>query len=150
MKIVVLLAVSLIFAGHNHSHNNEFGIAFGLVPGHKDEGNNFGLHLHYIKGLETHSDFGIGVSFETVFDEHKHNSISLMGVYHFNQGYTVAYAPGILFLDHNGESEIEFTQHFELYYEFELENFHIGPQLDIGFEDGESHYMVGIHLGFNF
>ena len=149
-----LLIISTIFSEsehiHKHSHNNEVGIAFGIVPSQDGGNNNLGFHLHYIKGFGKHNKFGIGISSETIFDEHKHNSISLMGTYHFNRGYTIAYAPGILFSDHDGESEIEFTQHFEFYYEFEIRQFHIGPQFDIGFEDGVIHYMLGLHLGINF
>ena len=52
--------------------------------------------------------------------------------------------------EHDGNNETNFTQHFEFYYEFELEKFHIGPQFDIGFEDDDIHYMIGIHLGVDF
>ena len=38
----------------------------------------------------------------------------------------------------------------EFYYEFELENFHLGPQFDVGFEDNEIHYMLGLHFGIDF
>ena len=139
---------------HNHDHNNEVGMAIGVVPGHEGEDNYLGLHLHYIKGLGEHNDFGIGISLETIFDVHQHNSISIITLYHFKNGLTIAYAPGILFSEHKDENEehleFEFTQHFEIYYEFELEKFHIGPQFDIGFEDTEVHYMLGLHLGINF
>ena len=79
--------MSIIFSEsghiHNHSHENEFGIAIGIVPGHEDENDNIGLHLHYVKGIGEHNDFGIGISIETIFDDHKHNSVSIMGTYHF-------------------------------------------------------------------
>jgi len=148
-----LLLISIIFTEsdhiHNHSHNNELGLAIGIVPGHDGESDNLGLHLHYIKGVGDHNTFGIGVSLETIIDEHKHNSFSLIGTYHFESGFTIAYAPGILFAEHNGEIENEFTQHFELYYEIELDKFHVGPQIDVGFEDGETHYMLGLHFGID-
>ena len=133
---------------HSHSHKNEIGMAIGLVPSH-EEGNNIGLHLHYVKGLGEHNHFGLGLSLETIFDEHLHNSISLLGLYHFDNGFTMAYAPGILFSEHDGNSETHFTQHFEFYYEIELDKFHIGPQFDIGIEDGDLHYMFGIHFGID-
>ena len=155
-KIILLISIiSIIFSEsghvHNHNHNNEFGIAVGIVPGHEGEDNNIGLHLHYIKGIGEHNNFGIGISLETIFDEHKHNSVSIIGTYHFSNGITIAYAPGILLSEHDdGETETKFTQHFELYYEFELEGFHLGPQFDIGYEDGEIHYMLGLHFGIDF
>jgi len=133
---------------HSHSHKNEIGMAIGLVPSHEED-NNIGLHLHYVKGLGEHNHFGLGLSLETIFDEHLHNSISLLGLYHFDNGFTMAYAPGILFSEHDGNSETHFTQHFEFYYEIELDKFHIGPQFDIGIEDGDLHYMFGIHFGID-
>ena len=152
--LFIVLTVNLVFPisehVHNHNHENEFGVAIGVVPGHEGEDDSFGLHLHYIKGIGEHNDFGIGVSLETIFDEHKHNSISIIGTYHFESGFTIAYAPGILFAEHDGETEKEFTQHFEVYYEFELDHFHVGPQIDIGFEDGDTHYMLGLHFGIDF
>ena len=36
-----------------------------------------------------------------------------------------------------------------LNYEIELDKFHVGPQIDIGFEDGETHYMLGLHFGID-
>ena len=135
---------------HDHGHNNEFGIAVGVIPDHEDEESKLGLHLHYVKGIGEHIQYGIGISLETIFDEHKHNSISLIGTSHFDNGFTIAYAPGILFVEHEGEDEIKFTQHLEFYYEFELDKYHLGPQFDIGFEDGQVHYMLGVHFGIDF
>ena len=118
-----VLIINMICANfdHNHNQNNEFGIAIGIVPGHDDEDDNLGLHLHYIRGFGEHNQFGIGLSLETIFDKHEHNSISLIGAYHFHNGFTIAYAPGILFEEHEGNTEIEITQHFEFYYEFEVQ-----------------------------
>ena len=76
--------------------------------------------------------------------------MSLLGLYHFDNGFTTTYAPGILFSERDGNNEVHFTQHFEFYYEFELDKFHIGPQFDVGIEEGDLHYMFGIHLGIDF
>ena len=155
MKNIILfifyisILVGQIVHEHSHGHNNEFGVALGIVPGHEGEENNLGIHLHYVKGLGEHNHFGIGLSLETILDEHQHNSMSLLGLYHFDNGFTIAYAPGILFSEHDGNNETNFTQHFEFYYEFELEKFHIGPQFDVGIEEGDIHYMYGIHFGID-
>ena len=154
-----ILFINLLFCqiehNHNHSHNNEIGMAIGIVPGHEGEENNLGVHLHYVKGLGKHNHFGIGLSLETILDEHQHNSMSLLGLYHFDNGFTIAYAPGILISEHDESedhesSEFKFTHHFEFYYEFELDKFHIGPEIDIGFEEEGIHYMLGVHLGIDF
>ncbi|MBC8311051.1 MAG: hypothetical protein H8E72_01990 [Candidatus Marinimicrobia bacterium] len=134
---------------HLHDHNKEIGIAIGVVPDHESSGGNLGIHLHYVKGLGHDNRYGIGLSLETIIDEHKHNSISIIRTYHFDKGFTIAYAPGLLFVERDAEDDIEFTQHFEFYYEFELNHFHIGPQFDIGFEVGEIHYMFGLHFGID-
>ena len=60
---------------HEHDHNNEIGMAIGIVPGHEGEESNLGLHLHYVKGLGEHNHFGIGLSLESILDEHQHNSM---------------------------------------------------------------------------
>ena len=125
-------------------------MAIGIVPGHEGEDSNLGLHLHYVKGLGEHNQFGIGLSLETILDEHKHNAISIIGTYHLKNGFTMGYAPGILFEEHEGNTETKFTHHLECYYEFELDKFHIGPQIDVGFEESEIHYMFGLHLGIDF
>ena len=152
-KYLYILLINVLFCqiehNHNHNHNNEIGMAIGIVPGHEEEKNNLGLHLHYVKGFGSHNHFGLGLSLETILDEHQHNSISLLGLYHFDNGFTIAYAPGILFSEHNGNSETLFTQHFEFYYEYELGKFHIVPQFDIGIEKENIHYMFGIHFGFD-
>ncbi|MBC8310775.1 MAG: hypothetical protein H8E72_00565 [Candidatus Marinimicrobia bacterium] len=119
------------------------------MPSHEEDDFNLGLHLHYVKGLGHHNDFGIGISLETIFSEHKHNSVSIIGTYHLKNGFTIAYAPGLLFVEHDDEMEKIFAQHFEFYYEVELEHFHMGPQIDIGFEEGETHYMLGFHFGID-
>ena len=91
-RILCVLIISITFAEHEHTQSNELGMAIGIVPSHDDENDNLGLHLHYIIGFGEHNQFGLGVSLETIFDEHEHNSISLIGAYHFHNGLTIAYA----------------------------------------------------------
>ena len=131
-----------------HGHHEELSIAFGITPKHENENNKLGVHIHYIKGLGNHSPYAFGLSLETVFDIHKHNSVGLVGLYRFESGYSIAYVPGLLFADE--ENAMQFTQHLEFCYEFEYKQYHIGPQFDIGIEGKESHYSVGIHLGIDF
>ena len=155
IKIIFLVLIINFLIGqidheHNHEHNNEMSIAIGVVPNHEEQENNIGLHIHYIKGIGEDNDFGIGISFETILDEHKHNSMSIIGSYHFNNGFSIAYAPGILVTENEEIVVTELTQHFEFCYELEFGIFHIGPQFDIGFEKEEIHFMLGLHLGFDF
>ena len=69
---LLTLLISQIEHEHNHDHKNEIGMAIGIVPGHEGEESNLGLHLHYVKGLGEHNHFGIGLSLETILDEHQH------------------------------------------------------------------------------
>ena len=93
--ILFISIISIIFSEsghvHNHSHNNEFAIAVGVVPGHEDEDDNIGLHLHYVKGIGEHNDFGIGLSLETILDEHAHHSVSLITIYRFSRLKVIPY-----------------------------------------------------------
>ena len=68
----------------------------------------------------------------------------------FESGFTIAYVPGLLFVEHGNDTETQFAQHIELCYEFELKQFHLGPQFDIGIEKDGFHYSFGIHLGVDF
>ena len=133
-----------------HGHHNELSIALGVTPGHDNENSKMGVHVHYIKGVGNHSPYGLGISLETIFDKHKHNSVGLVGLYRFESGFTIAYVPGLLFVEHENDNEMQFAQHIELCYEFELKQFHLGPQLDIGIEQDGFHYSFGIHLGVDF
>ena len=93
---------------------------------------------------------GLGVSFETILDEHAHHSVSLITVYRFSSNFTIAYAPGILRVAEESAVAYQFAQHFEFAYEISVGEFHIGPQLDLGVEDEGVHYMLGIHFGIDF
>ena len=159
-KILLLLfCVPLFsFSQHNHdegnhshadhSHNNEFAIGIGIIPIHE---NSIGFHSHYIKGIALKNKLGAGVSFETILDDHAHHSLSLIGLYRFDFGCTIAYAAGILRVSENeGDSELQFAQHLEFAYEIPIGELHIGPQIDIGLEEEGVHYMFGIHMGIDF
>jgi hypothetical protein len=157
-KILLLLIASPLFcfSQHNHddenhshedhSHNNEFAIGLGVIPEHE---NALGIHAHYIKGIGLNNKFGAGISFETILDDHEHHSFSLISLYRFDFGITVAYAAGILRVVED-EPEYQFSQHIELAYEIPFGELHIGPQIDIGIEEEGIHYMFGVHLGIDF
>ena len=169
-KILLLLfcVPSFCFSQHNHdeenhshaahSHNNEFAIGIGIIPKHE---NALGFHSHYIKGIALNNKLGAGISFETILDDHAHHSLSLIGLYRFDVGISIAYAAGILRVSeeehnedheegHEEETEFQFAQHIELAYEIPFGELHIGPQIDIGIEQEGIHYMFGIHMGIDF
>jgi len=168
-KIILIFLISPLFcfSQHNHddnhsheehAHENEFAIGIGFIPKHE---NAIGIHSHYIKGVGLNNKLGLGISFETILDDHAHHSLSLISLYRFDFGITIAYAGGILRVseeDHNEgyddgheeETEYQFAQHIELAYEIPFGELHIGPQIDIGIEQEGIHYMFGVHLGIDF
>ena len=149
------------------THDNEIAIGLGFLPGHEFS---LGFHAHYIKGIALHNKLGVGLGFETIFDDHTHNMYNLMFVYRFGSkinGYlSVAYGAGILrssdhFHDEHDEHDehdldndvikSSFAQHLEFVYEINHRNkYCYGPVLDIGFEKDEVHYMIGLHVGYVF
>ena len=141
------------------THDNELAIGIGVLPNH---GFSFGFHAHYIKGVALDNKLGLGLGFETILEDHTHNSYNLMCVYRFgskiNGFLSVAYGAGILMSseesheeheeDHEEEITSSFAQHVEIVYELNhKQNFCYGPVLDIGLDNNEIHYMIGFHVG---
>jgi len=158
LSVLVFITASLISISgfsqdHEHKHHhpvNEVGIALGAFFLDQEDEVRMGMHLHYIRAVALNQKFGIGAGFETIFDEHQHYTVSLVFQYRIIGGWTVAYAPGILWVKEEGEFETQFAQHIETAYEFELGKFHIGPMAEVGFEKHGTHYMLGVHLGIGF
>ena len=164
-KILTLLLIFPLFcfSQHNHdddhsheahAHENEFAIGIGFIPKHE---NAVGIHSHYIKGIGLNNKLGAGISFETILDDHAHHSLSLISLYRFDFGITIAYAAGILRVseeethnDHEESTQYQFAQHLEFAYEIPVGELHVGPQIDIGIEEEGIHYMFGVHLGIDF
>lgn len=87
---------------------------------------------------------------ETILDEHQYILISTVIQYRIFKGLIIGYAPGLLISKENSETELQFAQHIEIAYEFEIGKFHIGPMIEIGIETTIAHYMVGVHFGMDF
>lgn len=137
--------------GHTHSHKkNEISAGVGVVTLQHEDELAAGLHLHYVRGVAFHDKLGVGLGFETIFDEHKHYTISAVFQYRVYKGWSVAYAPGLLMVKEDGIWEYQFAQHFETAYEWEIGKFHIGPMAEIGVEPHGTHYMIGVHFGIDF
>ena len=153
-KILLILVISFSYSSfsqehveHEHNHSNEFSFAIGVIPQHEYS---IGIHAHYIKGVALENKLGFGVSVETILDEHAHHSFSLISLYRFGNGITLAYASGMLRVAEENNVEFQFAQHFELGYEIAVGEFHVGPQLDVGIEEEGVHYLLGLHLGIDF
>lgn len=133
---------------HDHDHHkNEIGIANSPVYLVKEKELVYGLHLHYVRNL-FHSKFGVGIGFERVFDEHKHNTIGIVGVYRPIGNLSLSVSPGITFED--GFEESRFALHLESAYEWELGDFHVGPAFEFAYDQEDYHISLGLHVGYGF
>jgi hypothetical protein len=132
---------------HDHEHTNEIGIGVGLVNTLGEEGQGFGFHLHYLRAFGEKQRFSLAPGFEGIFDEHRHYAFNLSLGYRPWHPFYIAIAPGIA-IDDEGHSE--FITHFEILYEFEFQQFHIGPMIEFGIAKDEQHIMTALHAGYSF
>ncbi len=133
---------------HHEHHKNEIGIANAPVYFIKEKEFAYGLHTHYIRNIKS-SKFGVGLGYERIFDKHKHNTIGIVGSYRPTERLELNLSPGITFED--GESStMNFALHFETAYEFEINDFHIGPVFEIAYDPEDYHISLGLHIGYGF
>lgn len=152
LTIVLLFSANLLFAQHSEEvkhihkhHQNEIGLVNSPVYFVKAKEFAYGLHIHYIRSLHE-SKFGIGMGYERIFDEHKHNTIGIIGSFRPIDQVTINLSPGITFEDEES-SEINFAMHLEGSYDFEFHNFHIGPVLGFAYDPEDFHISLGLHIG---
>ena len=152
--IILLASTQILIAQSPNSvvtsdnHKNEFGIANSPVYIIKEKEFAYGLHAHYIRGLKE-TKFGIGVGYERIFDEHKHNTIGVILSYAPIEHLDLSLSPGITFND-NDPSELNFGTHFEILYEFEIGVLHLGPVAEFAYSVKDYHISLGLHVGFGF
>ncbi|MEE4177111.1 MAG: hypothetical protein V2I46_06330 [Bacteroides sp.] len=134
---------------HNHDHHKyELGLANSLVYFAGEKEFAYGLHIHLVRNIN-HSKFGLGLAYERIFDEHKHNSIGVVASYNPLKSWHINIAPGIAFEDAE-PSDLKFAFHAETIYDFDIGNFHIGPLLDFAVDPEDYHFSFGLHIGYGF
>ncbi len=133
---------------NSHDHKNELGIANSPVYIIKEKEFAYGLHAHYIRSFKD-TRFGMGVGYERIFDEHKHNTFGVIIQYNPVEHLVLSFSPGITFRDIHA-SGLHFGLHFETLYEFEIGIFHIGPVAEFAYNIEDYHISLGVHLGFGF
>lgn len=132
---------------HHEHHKNEIGIGNSPVWFVVENELAYGFHIHYLRNLG--KKIGIGLGYERVFDEHKHNTLGLVFSYRFIEKLSVNISPGLTFegkeTDHTG-----FAMHLETSYDFEIKDLHLGPILELAADREDLHLSLGLHLGFGF
>jgi hypothetical protein len=131
----------------NHEdHKNEIGVANAPVYFIKEKVFAYGLHLHFVRSIPK-TKFGVGIGYERIFDEHKHNTFGLVGTYQPIEKLTLNVSPGLTFED---GSKANFALHLETSYEFEVKDFHIGPAFEVAYDPEDYHISLGLHIGYGF
>ena len=156
MKLLLVLIFGLIAnsvcsqeINHNHHHHKyELGLANSLVYFAGENEYAYGLHLHLVRNI-VHSKFGYGIAYERVFDEHRHNTIGIVGSYNPISTLHINIAPGLAFED-SEPSDFKFAFHAEASYDFELGFLHVGPLLEFAYDPEEYHISLGLHIGYGF
>lgn len=131
---------------HDH-HKNEIGVANSPVYFIKEKIFSYGLHLHYVRKISK-SKFGLGLGYERIFDEHKHNTFGLVATYRPIEKLSLNVSPGLTF--ENNSPNANFALHLETSYEFEIKNFHIGPAFEVAYDPEDFHISLGLHIGYGF
>ncbi len=148
LTLLFICLIHTVNAQNHDHHKNEIGIANAPVYFVKEREFSYGLHMHYMHNIPS-TKFGIGIGFERIFDQHKHNTVGIVGSYRPIDPLCLIISPGITFEDNDG-SEANFALHIESTYEFEINNFHIGPVLEFAYDSEDYHISLGLHLGYGF
>lgn len=136
--------------GHDHHehHKNEIGIANSPVYFVKEKELSYSLHIHYSHTISA-TKFALGIGYEKIFDEHQHNSIGIVGSYRPVEGLSFNLSPGISF-EGSEYSDMSFALHIETSYEWEINDFHVGPVFEFAHDSEDNHISLGIHIGYGF
>ena len=133
---------------HDHAHKNEIGIANAPVYFIGEKVISYGLHLHYVRSISD-SHFGIGLGYERIFDEHKHNTIGIVGSYRPTDQFSLNISPGVSF-EGTENSDLIFALHLESSYEWVFDQFHLGPVVEYAYDQEDQHISLGLHVGYGF
>lgn len=154
ITLVVLLALAGLTAkpqhdehGHDHPHTHTHEVGASLAPVYfTGEGElSLATHFHYVYNFP-HTKWGVGLGYERIFDEHKHNFVGIELNYRPVHRLTLNVSPGVAFEGEHPD-EKEFAFHFESVYEFEFGAFHLGPLLELAYHPEDFHVSLGLHIG---
>lgn len=128
-----------------HHHLHEIGVSAAPVYFVKADELSVATHLHYTYYLPN-TKFGLGIGYEHIFDEHKHNFIGAEFSYRIIHPLSISLTPGVVFEGEHPD-EKDFALHLETAYEFELGAFHVGPAFELAWHSEDYHLSLGLHVG---
>lgn len=138
---------------HDHGHDpHNYHIGIGAAATYLTKEGHLapGFHLHLIRQLGHHRQWGLGLGYEAIADEHFHNGLNLLVNYRPLSFLSLIAGPGLVFGKHDGETEILPAFHTEAVFEFNLRGLHIGPMIGYGLDKEDSHFSLGLHIGIGF
>lgn len=146
--LLAVFSTGVFSQTHDHEHSlNEIGIAASPVYFTKEKAFSYSIHAHYVRNI-LDSKFGFGVGYEIIFDDHKHRSLGIIGVYRPIQHLSLSLSPGVGF--EGNFNEAHFTIHIETVYEFVIKNIHLGPTIGFAYDPEDNHINLGVHIGYGF
>jgi hypothetical protein len=142
-------AQEILHTGHSHDHHShEIALSPTSVYLIGEREVVFGLHAHYVYNLP-HTNFGLGIGYESIFDDHKHKLLGVIGSYRPFEHLNINVSPGIKYEKFDFLA-VNFAIHVEAAYEFEFGNFHLGPVAGVAISQGDYHLGIGVHLGIGY
>jgi len=132
---------------HEEEHHPAHEIGFSVSPVYFTGEGEFSVatHIHYTYNFPE-SKFGLGLGYERIFDEHKHNFIGAEFSYRIIHPLSLSLSPGVAFEGEHPDDK-EFALHFETVYEFEFGVFHLGPVFEVAWHPENYHISLGLHIG---
>lgn len=152
LLLITLFFGSALFAQeqekHEHKHHkNEISMANSPVYFTNENVVAYGIHFHYVRKIPK-TDLALGLGYEKIFDQHGHNTLGVVCSYRPINKLAFNTSPGVTFEDIGGPPQ--FTLHLETAYEFEWEDFHIGPVFEFAYDKEDNHLSLGLHFGYGF
>lgn len=148
--LILTLSAKAQHEDHDHEHPfNEIGFSNNAVYNVTEKEIAYSIHIHYIRIFEKNEDFGLGMGYERIFDDHKHNSFNVILMYRPFNHFSLNIAPGVIWLD-SEKNSLKPAMHLEGLYEFEIGPIHMGPIIGVGLNTNDMHLSTGLHLALGF
>ncbi len=127
--------------------SNEFGYALNAVYLKNENRLAPQLNFHYNRMITYF--FSLGLSSNSIYDLHNHNSLALEVGFRYIPEVYFALKPGVQFSKIAQELKVDDNFGLEAAYEFKLgSRMHIGPVIGLNFLSTDVLYSLGFHMGF--